>query len=140
MTDAEKVIKALELCSDKEQCCRQYPEEHCPYENWLGDYEDSFYECTSMLAKDALAVLEEQKELIHDLTETVKQLNQHIVDIGRYMTPYGTVTDVKAAAEMIMKAEAIVPCKDCGCFRPDGYCEHHHMAVNEEFYCADGYK
>lgn len=89
MTDAEKVIKALELCSDKEQCCRQYPEEHCPYENWLGDYEDSFYECTSMLAKDALAVLEEQKKLIEFQNNSLRSdadlisiLNKKIQEIG----------------------------------------------------------
>ena len=57
--DMEKVIKALELCIEKHQCCMESPEQHCPYEHWLGEYEDSFYECTSMLAKDALALLKE---------------------------------------------------------------------------------
>ena len=59
MADREKVIKALELCIEKHQCCMESPEQHCPYEHWLGEYEDSFYECTSMLAKDALALLKE---------------------------------------------------------------------------------
>lgn len=64
MADRKKVIKALELCISKHQCCMESPDEHCPYEEWLGEYEDSFYECTSLLAKDALELLKSQPEVV----------------------------------------------------------------------------
>lgn len=62
--DREKVIKALEIC-EKKECVL------CPYTEWCGEYDDDsyFYDCTKLLAKDALALLNEQQKLIDDLTK-----------------------------------------------------------------------
>ena len=59
--DREKVMKALEMCETKEECVL------CPYTDWCGDYEDYAVDCTSMLAKDALALLKEQEKEIKAL-------------------------------------------------------------------------
>lgn len=64
MPDREKVIKALELCVGKHECIKQWQDEHCPYEAWLGSYDDLFDECTSKLAKDALSLLKEQDAVV----------------------------------------------------------------------------
>ena len=61
MTDREKVIKALELCSAKYECCKESPDIRCPYDKFLGTCDDLCDECTTMLAKDALAMLNEQE-------------------------------------------------------------------------------
>lgn len=53
------------------------------------------------LVHDALALLKEQDETINDLTDTIRQLNQHIKDLSEYMTPYGKVKDIKAYAERL---------------------------------------
>ena len=61
MADIEKVIKALELCSSKYECCKENPNIRCPYDKYLGTCEDLCDECTTMLAKDALELLKEYK-------------------------------------------------------------------------------
>ena len=62
MPDRDKVIKALEIC-EKKDCVL------CPYTEWCGEYDDSyFYDCTKLLAKDALALLKEQ-EAVEPKTE-----------------------------------------------------------------------
>jgi len=38
-----------------------YPGVECPYIHMRGEYEDAYYECTSRLAADALAILREQE-------------------------------------------------------------------------------
>lgn len=63
MPDMEKVIKALELCSMKYECCTVSPTVKCPYDEFLGTCEDLCDKCTTMLAKDALALLKEQKPI-----------------------------------------------------------------------------
>ena len=55
----------------------------------------------------ALAILKGQEEIIDDLTDTIRQLNQHIKDLSEYMTPYGKVKDVKAYAELLKEQEAM---------------------------------
>ena len=55
--DKEKVIKGLECCSIPQGHCGK-----CPYET-----EDSITECTSELAKDAIALLKEQKAKTVDI-------------------------------------------------------------------------
>lgn len=57
--DMETVIKGLECCSAPGGNC-----ETCPYEIVEG-----FAECTSALAKDALAMLKEQQKLIDEITQ-----------------------------------------------------------------------
>lgn len=57
--EREKVMKALEICADK-QCFLESPQEHCPYEELQGSYENLCDECTSTLAKDAFALLKKQ--------------------------------------------------------------------------------
>ena len=71
--DREKVIKALKMCIQKSKCYMDRPDEKCPYNDWIGKYEDSYYECTSLLAKDALALLKEQDA-------TIKR-QQDVIDI-----------------------------------------------------------
>ena len=65
MPDRDKVIKALEIC-EKKDCVL------CPYTEWCGEYDDSyFYDCTKLLAKDALALLKEQE------AATIKKTKEH---------------------------------------------------------------
>lgn len=90
--DREKVIKALE-CTHKDgiEC------QNCPY--WKED------DCAETLNEDVLALLKEQEETINDLTDTIRQLNQHIKDLSEYMTPYGKVNDIKACAELLKEQD-----------------------------------
>ena len=88
----------------------------------------------------AIALLKEQEETIDDLTDTIRQLNQHIKDLSEYMTPYGKVKDVKAYAELLKGQEAVKPIKkdtveitaryefDCPCGAP--------LLIGQP-YCAD---
>ena len=65
------------------------------------------------IAENAIAMLNKQKETINDLTDTIRQLNQHIKDLSEYMTPYGMVKDVKAYCELLKEHEA-KPVEVCG--------------------------
>ena len=69
-----------------------------------GNYQD-FVDLTVDGGEEILALLKEQKETINDLTNTIRQLNQHIKDLSEYMTPYGKVKDVKAYAELLKEQE-----------------------------------
>ena len=73
MHDREKVIKGLSSCSGSEPCVSS-----CPYYDNCGNN----YSCTSNLAKDALALLKEQKEEIesleHDLAVTRDNLHFYL--------------------------------------------------------------
>ena len=71
MPDREKVIKALEIC-EKKDCVL------CPYTDWCGEYDDSYYDCTKLLAKDALALLKEQEERIKKWEEANEYLENEM--------------------------------------------------------------
>jgi hypothetical protein len=58
--DREKVIKGLECCT-KKVCIYKDIEKECPYLELCGDYGDAFEDCTTALAKDALALLKAQE-------------------------------------------------------------------------------
>lgn len=58
--DREKVIKGLECCQ-KKVCIYKDTEKDCPYWEQCGEYEEAFEDCTSALAKDALALLKAQE-------------------------------------------------------------------------------
>lgn len=60
MADKEKVIKGLECCQ-KKLCLYVATLKECPYLELRGEYEDAFEDCTSALAKDALALLKAQE-------------------------------------------------------------------------------
>ena len=62
--DMENVIKGLECCSIPQGRCRK-----CPYET-----EGFVAECTSELAKDALALLKGQQQEIWELQDQVEYL------------------------------------------------------------------
>ena len=84
------------------------------YENFVNGYECF---CTSddieyEMHKAVLALLKEQEETINDLTDIIRQLNQHIKDLSEYMTPYGKVKDIKACAELLKEQEAVKPVLD----------------------------
>ena len=61
MDKREKVIKGLECCT-KKACIYKDTEKECPYSELCGEYEDSFEDCTTALAKDALALLKAQEQ------------------------------------------------------------------------------
>jgi len=68
--DREKVIKALEICEEKD-CAL------CPYTDWCGEYDDCYIDCTKLLAKDALALLKElehKDRMFHALEDDWKRL------------------------------------------------------------------
>ena len=69
--DREKVIKGLECCSIPQGRCRK-----CPYET-----EGFVAECTSELAKDALALLKEQ-----EAKQAIKQI-YHVMMNRDYENP-----------------------------------------------------
>ena len=60
MIDQEKVIKGLECCT-KKLCIYKATEKECPYWELSGAYEDAFEDCTTEMAKDALALLKAQE-------------------------------------------------------------------------------
>lgn len=60
MMDRDKVIKALECCT-KKICIYKDTEKECPYWELCGEYEDAFEDCTTALAKDAIALLKAQE-------------------------------------------------------------------------------
>jgi hypothetical protein len=61
MPDREKVIKGLECCT-KKVCIYKDTEKECPYCELCGEYEDAFEDCTTALAKDAIALLRAQEQ------------------------------------------------------------------------------
>lgn len=56
--DRKTAIQVLMGCAGKE--CVNATKTECPYADWLGEYEDSYYECTTRLARDVLTLLKEQ--------------------------------------------------------------------------------
>lgn len=60
MTEREKVIKGLECC-EKKVCIFRDTEKDCPYWELCGEYDDAFKDCTTALAKDAIALLKAQE-------------------------------------------------------------------------------
>jgi small nuclear ribonucleoprotein (snRNP)-like protein len=96
MSKLDKVIRALECThTDGIEC------QNCPY--WKED------DCAEILNEEVIVLLKEQEETINDLTDTIRQLNQHIKDLSEYMTPYGKLEDVKACAELLKEKEPIEP-------------------------------
>ena len=68
MTDREKVIRGLECCT-KKLCIYKDTENECPYSELCGDYEEAFEDCTTELAKDALALLKSQEPVEERLNQ-----------------------------------------------------------------------
>jgi hypothetical protein len=68
MPDVEKVIKGLECCT-KKVCIYIDTEKECPYCELCGEYEDAFENCTTALAKDAIALLKAQEPRVMTLEE-----------------------------------------------------------------------
>lgn len=69
MTDAEKrekIIKGLECC-EKKVCIFKDTEKECPYWELCGEYVSEFEDCTTALAKDALALLKVQEPRVMTL-------------------------------------------------------------------------
>lgn len=60
MDKREKVIRGLECC-EKKVCIFKDTEKECPYWELCGEYESAFEDCTTALAKDALALLKAQE-------------------------------------------------------------------------------
>ena len=60
MDKLEKVIRGLECC-EKKVCIFKDTEKECPYWELCGEYESAFEDCTTALAKDALALLKAQE-------------------------------------------------------------------------------
>ena len=60
ITDREKVIKGLRICSTQKGC------HGCPYESMSG------LKCSSMLKRDALELLKEQDKQIIELKEKLR--------------------------------------------------------------------
>lgn len=76
MPDREKVIKGLECCSVPEGHC-----ENCPYET------DGYVaECTSALARDAIAMLKEQDEEHRRLLSWLGKFCRHIDNGDAWLT------------------------------------------------------
>ena len=65
MPDMEKVVKGLQCCSGTGDCVNS-----CPY----GDVTSFMFECTSLLAQDALELLKEQDARIRELEEKLRVL------------------------------------------------------------------
>ena len=137
MSDIEKVISGLKAhadgCGYRSHHCDDM---ECPYR-----YGDESCDIDEM-CRDALAILKKQEETINDLTETIRQLNQHIKDLSEYMTPYGKVKDVKAYAELLKEQEAVKPKKIKGFNQPcyvhyDFVCENCNTdLIHKQPYCA----
>lgn len=83
MSDREKVIKALEIC-EKKDCAL------CPYTDWCGEYDDSYCDCTKLLAKDALALIKEQEVIrCKDCKFWYKDECSHLCAINGDLRPSG---------------------------------------------------
>jgi hypothetical protein len=62
MAGRERVIKGLECCT-KKVCIYESTKKECPYWKLCGNHEGAFEDCTTALAKDALALLKEQEPI-----------------------------------------------------------------------------
>lgn len=71
MADIEKVKKALECCKSKS--CIYESAKDCPYIEWQGEWENFGYECTKMLADNAIEVIAELEERIAIMQEPVEK-------------------------------------------------------------------
>ena len=92
MADREKVIKGLECCT-KKVCIYKDTENECPYCELCGEYEDAFEDCTTALAKDAIALLKAQEPVMVEEradTDTINcpKCGQQFARVGRDKSIY----------------------------------------------------
>ena len=67
MIDREKVIKAIEYCTDDDLPCR---DDSCPY------WPEGFSACLGNLMRDALALLKADQTYLLEKDKTIKKLQQ----------------------------------------------------------------
>lgn len=60
MAKRNEVILGLECCA-KKVCIYKDTEKECPYWKLCGEYESAFEDCTTALAKDAIAFVKAQE-------------------------------------------------------------------------------
>lgn len=78
MTDQEKVIKGLEICTTRNDICQYKQEPICPY------VEHCQKEDYSALQRDALALLKEQEERIKLLEHQLETLTRWRMNAGAF--------------------------------------------------------